>query len=178
MPQTELDQRFSDPTATATEWAVAEAGLAAAAIYWLSTVRPDGRPHTTPLIAVWLDGALHFATGPAERKARNLAANPPCTLTTGCNRYDAGLDVIVESQVVAVTDEDELLRLAEAYVAKYGEDWRFGVRDHAFFTEGTGRAEVYRAAPVTAFGFARGTAGQTRYRFDAGSPWNGGATPR
>lgn len=165
MPDAELDPRFSDLAATATDWAVAEAALDAAEIYWLSTVRPDGAPHTTPLIAVWLDGALHFCTGPAERKARNLAGNPACTLTTGCNRYDEGLDVILESRAVAITDEGQLRRLAAAYVDKYGEDWRFEVREHAFFTVGTGRAEVYRAAPSTAFGFTRGTAGQTRYRF-------------
>jgi hypothetical protein len=48
-----------------------------------STVRPDGRPHVTPLIAVWHAGALWFATGPEERKARNLAENPSCVLTPG-----------------------------------------------------------------------------------------------
>lgn len=165
MLQTDLDQRFSDPAATAMGWAAAEAKLAAAEIYWLSSVRPDGAPHTTPLIAVWRDGALHFATGPAERKARNLAGNPACTLTTGCNRYAEGLDVVVETRAAAVTDEHQLRRLAEAYVAKYGEDWRFDVRDQAFFTEGTGRADVYRTAPVTALAFARGTAAQTRFRF-------------
>lgn len=88
--------------------------------------------------------------------------------TTGCNRYADGLDVVLEARAAAVTDEDQLRRLAEAYVAKYGEDWRFEVRDHAFFTAGTGRADVYRVAPVTAFGFARGIAAQTRYRFAPG----------
>jgi hypothetical protein len=37
------------------------------------TVRPDGRPQVTPVVAVWLDGAVHFTTGPTERKAHNLA---------------------------------------------------------------------------------------------------------
>ena len=45
--------------------------------------RGDGRPHVTPLPAVWSDGALHFCTGPTEQKGVNLAANPACVLTTG-----------------------------------------------------------------------------------------------
>lgn len=36
-------------------------------------MRADGRPHVTPLVAVWLDGAPHFSTGPAEQKAVNLS---------------------------------------------------------------------------------------------------------
>jgi hypothetical protein len=41
--------------------------------FWLSTARPDGRPHVTPFIAVWLDEALWFCTGADELKAKNLA---------------------------------------------------------------------------------------------------------
>jgi hypothetical protein len=66
-----LDQRYSDGQATEVPWSDARERLAGAGVYWLSTVRPDGRPHVTPLIAVWLDDALLFCTGPQERKARN-----------------------------------------------------------------------------------------------------------
>jgi nitroimidazol reductase NimA-like FMN-containing flavoprotein (pyridoxamine 5'-phosphate oxidase superfamily) len=65
-PVAGLDARFSSDGATATPWSQARDGLEAAEVYWLSTVRPDGRPHVTPLIAVWLDGALYFCTGPTE----------------------------------------------------------------------------------------------------------------
>ena len=46
--------------------------LERAELYWLTTVRADGRPHVTPLIAVTADGAVHFCTGLREQKARNL----------------------------------------------------------------------------------------------------------
>jgi len=36
---------------------------------WVVTGRPDGRPHVTPLVAVWADGAIHFHTG-AELRSR------------------------------------------------------------------------------------------------------------
>jgi hypothetical protein len=43
--------------------------VAGAATFWISTVRPDGRPHVAALIAVWHDDAICFTTGPEERKA-------------------------------------------------------------------------------------------------------------
>ncbi|HEX2433996.1 MAG TPA: pyridoxamine 5'-phosphate oxidase family protein [Gaiellaceae bacterium] len=74
-----------------------------AASSWISTVRADGRPHDTPLVAVWLDDAVHFTTGAAEQKAGNLRSNPTVILTTGCNQWDRGLDVVVEGEAVQVT---------------------------------------------------------------------------
>lgn len=165
-PTTELDPRFSDHGATAVAWERGEAALIAAEMYWISTMTPEGAPHTTPLIAVWFEGALHFCTGADERKGRNLAANQRLTLTTGTNRYAEGLDVVVEATAAVVEDDETLHRLAEAYVEKYGEVWRFAVRDGGF-THGEGSvAVVYRAEPRTAFGFAKGTFGQTRWRFE------------
>jgi nitroimidazol reductase NimA-like FMN-containing flavoprotein (pyridoxamine 5'-phosphate oxidase superfamily) len=164
-PMAELGKQFSSPDATPTPWAVARERLAKSEVYWLSTVHPDGRPHVTPLIAVWLDGALYFCTGESERKSKNLARNPRVVLTTGCNSLSEGLDLVVEGNAVRVSDEVKLQRLAESYVSKYGEDWRFTVRDGVFHhSEGTAR--VYEVRPKTAFGFAKGEpGGQTRWRF-------------
>ncbi|NEE25584.1 pyridoxamine 5'-phosphate oxidase family protein, partial [Streptomyces sp. SID7982] len=107
-PATELDARYSSEGATARPWPETAAVLADAPLYWLSTVRPDGRPHVTPLIGVWSQGALHFCTGPQERKARNLAANPEVVLTTGANTLDSGFDVVVEGRADRVTDHERL----------------------------------------------------------------------
>src|SRR5437868_7108752 len=95
-PLTELDARFSDPHAVATEWDETRRALESADIFWISTVRADGRPHVTPLVAVWLDGAIHFSTGATEQKAINLRGNPHVILTTGSDQWDKGLDVVIE----------------------------------------------------------------------------------
>jgi predicted pyridoxine 5'-phosphate oxidase superfamily flavin-nucleotide-binding protein len=101
-PVTTLDTRFSDPAAVATEWDQTRRVLETAELFWITTVRDDGRPHVTPLVAVWLDGAIHFSTGATEQKAVNLRGNPHVILTTGCNNRDRGLDVVVEGDAVQV----------------------------------------------------------------------------
>src|SRR4051794_4373756 len=132
-PVTELHSQYSSPGATPTAWADARSGLEQAEIFWLSTVRPDGRPHVTPLLAVWLDDALYFTTGPAERKAQNLAHNAHCVLTTGCNALGEGLDLVVEGDAIRVSDEALLQRLADRLATKY--NWHYTVRDGAFYGE-------------------------------------------
>jgi nitroimidazol reductase NimA-like FMN-containing flavoprotein (pyridoxamine 5'-phosphate oxidase superfamily) len=92
VPRTELSA-FSSPNAIPTEWSHARNELAGAEVYWLSTVRPDGRPHVTPLLAIWLEGALYFCTGADERKAKNLSANGQCVPTTGHSSLD-GPDLV------------------------------------------------------------------------------------
>jgi nitroimidazol reductase NimA-like FMN-containing flavoprotein (pyridoxamine 5'-phosphate oxidase superfamily) len=169
-PVAELDPRFSSPDATPTPWPEARRRLQAAEIFWLSTVRPEGQPHVTPLIAVWLDEALYFCTGPTERKARNLEGNTHCVLTTGCNTIDEGVDVVVEGDAVRTTDEATLQRVADVYASKYGEPFLFTVRDGSFRNDESGEALVFRVAPMKAFGFGKGdTFSQTRWRFE-GSP--------
>lgn len=136
-------------------------------MFWLSTVRPDGRPHVTPLLAVWHKDAMYFCTGPRERKAKNLQQNPHCILTTGQNGLD-GLDVVVEGNAVEVGDGAELQQVATAYEAKYGarftapEGTWFGLSDAIR----AGTALVYRVAPTTILGFGKGEQfSQTRWRF-------------
>jgi general stress protein 26 len=163
-PVAELDPRFSSDGATLTPWAEARGRLEKAEIYWLATVRPDGRPHVTPLISVWLDGALYFCTGASERKAKNLAGNTHCVVTTGCNALNEGLDLVVEGDATRVSDEAGLQSVADAYASKY--DWHFTVRDGAFHGDAGNVAVVYEVRPKTAFGFGKGeTYSQTRWRF-------------
>jgi nitroimidazol reductase NimA-like FMN-containing flavoprotein (pyridoxamine 5'-phosphate oxidase superfamily) len=172
-PLTTLDRDYSDTESNATPWSDAQQYLAGAGISWLSTVRPDGRPHVTPLITIWLDGALYFSTGPDERKAHNLETNRHVVLTTGTNDANNGLDLVVEGEAVPVTDQAELRPAADAWIAKYGEFWRYDVVDGGFRHPRTGGSVlVFRVSPRVGFGFGRskssGTGGfsQTRWEFE------------
>jgi nitroimidazol reductase NimA-like FMN-containing flavoprotein (pyridoxamine 5'-phosphate oxidase superfamily) len=165
-PTADIDRRFSDPDAGATPWADAAEVLERAELYWITTVRPDGRPHVTPLIGVWHDGAVHFCTGLREQKARNLEHNPHVALTTGRNTWARGLDVVVEGTAVRIADHDALQALADAYEAKYGSPWHFDVGDGVFGT-GEDAAAVFRIEPAKVMAFAKDPHAQTTYRFSA-----------
>lgn len=162
-PTTTLDERFSDPDAHATTWASTREALEAAQLSWVSTVRADGRPHVTPLVAVWLDGALHFTTGPHEQKARNLATNPHVVVTTGCNRWDRGLDVMVEGEARRVTEPATLERLAAAWATKWDGSWQYRVTDGGFQHDAGGLALVFTVEPTKVLAFGKGTFSHTRH---------------
>jgi len=118
----------------------------------------------TPLVAVWLDDAIFFSTGETEQKALNLRANPHVVLTTGCNTWDTGLDVVVEGDARPVTDEALLTRLARAWTAKWDGRWQYQVRD-GHFAHGQGEAMVYSVRPAKVLAFGKGTFTHTSHRF-------------
>jgi general stress protein 26 len=158
-----IDQRFSDPEAGPTDWSDAKQVLESAELYWLTTVRADGRPHVTPLIGVEHEGAMHFCTGLREQKAHNLAHNERVALTTGTSTWAQGLDVVLEGRAVRVFDHDALQRIADAYVAKYGEVWRFEVGDGGFGS-GEREAAVFRIEADKVLAFAKDPHAQTTFR--------------
>jgi general stress protein 26 len=163
---TTIDARFSEPDTSPTPWEETRAALEAAQLFWVTTVRADGRPHATPLVAVWLDDALHFATGPEEQKAVNLRANSHVTLTTGSNQWDRGLDIVCEGDAVRVSDNDTLARLAEAWNRKWDGRWAYVVGDGAFHhPEAGGTVLVFRVRPSKVLAFSQGTFRHTRHVF-------------
>ena len=165
-PVTTLDQRFSDPAAAATSWEATREALERAELFWISTVRADGRPHVTPLVAVWACGALHFCSGETEQKTRNLAVNPHVVLTTGRNDWDGGLDVMVEGDAARVSDDETLVRLAGAWTAKWDGRWQYQVRGGSFRHAGSDEAVlVFAVTPAKILAFAKGTFSHTRHRF-------------
>ncbi|GAA4706868.1 pyridoxamine 5'-phosphate oxidase family protein [Nocardioides conyzicola] len=164
MTTARIDQRFSVPAATALPWTEVERRLTDAELYWLTTVRADGRPHTTPLVGVWHDGGFAFCTGAGEQKHRNLEHSPLVTVTTGANTWQAGTDVVVEGSAVRVVGRERLQPLAEAWVRKYGEDWAWGADDDGF-TDGDGTQPwVYVVPPAKVIAFGKDPHSQTTYR--------------
>jgi pyridoxine/pyridoxamine 5'-phosphate oxidase len=96
-------------------WAEAERRLTGSHDYWCATVRPDGRPHVMPVWGVWLDGGVWFSSGLRSRKARDLAAEPRCTLTTD----DAQNPVVVDGVARQVSDAAGIAAFLDAMNAKY-----------------------------------------------------------
>lgn len=133
-------------------WDEAAKRLAESRTFWMATVRPDNRPHIRPILAVWVDDALHYVSSFSARKSDNLRHNPRCTVSTG----SPGLDLVVEGEAVRVTDDARLRRVAEAYESKY--EWPVEIRDGAFFAEGAPTAgpppfHIFEVRPATVYGF-------------------------
>ena len=162
-PTAQLVAEFSDPDATAAPWSEVVAVLESSEMFWLSTVRRDGRPHVVPLPAMWLDDKLHFCTGAHEQKARNIEVNANCVVTTGNNSYRSGLDVVVEGAADRVTDAGTLARLASMWKDKL--DWVFEVGDGVFLDTEAARhaALVFAVTPSKILAFRKAPYSQTRY---------------
>ena len=133
--------------------------------FFLGTTRPDGRPHSAGFGGLWLDGDLYFTSSPAARKARNLAANPACTISAKM----AGIDLVLEGTATRVTDKATL----EEAAGRYREGgWPAEVEGDAFtapFSAPSGGPppwHLYRFTIDTAFGVATAEPyGATRWRF-------------
>ncbi|SBT52839.1 pyridoxamine 5'-phosphate oxidase family protein [Micromonospora narathiwatensis] len=161
-PTAQLVEEFSEPGAVAPPWSDVVALLASSEMFWLSTVRRDGRPHVAPLPAMWLDDRLHFCTGAHEQKARNIEANANCVITTGTSAYRSGIDVTVEGTAERITDNATLERLARLWKDKL--DWVFEVGDGVFLdTTGTRPAMVFAVRPAKVLAFSKNPYSQTRY---------------
>jgi len=99
-------------------WTWAQERLEQSHNYWLTTVRPDGRPHVMVIWGVWMDGAFWFSTGGKSRKGRNLVANRHCIVCT----ENAAQAVIVEGDAERIDDSDRKRPFFAAYEPKYKWD--------------------------------------------------------
>ncbi len=97
-------------------WSWAEERLSKSHNYWLTTVRPDGAPHTMLVWGIWLDGAYFFSTSATSRKARNLQHNLNCVV---CNE-NAEEAVIIEGVARRLGDSEIPKQAFIDYKAKYG----------------------------------------------------------
>jgi nitroimidazol reductase NimA-like FMN-containing flavoprotein (pyridoxamine 5'-phosphate oxidase superfamily) len=132
---------------------------------WLSTTRPDGRPHLAGVGALWHAGRFYIVSSPDTRKSRNLADNPSCAISVSLS----DLDLVVEGTAARVTDQSTLERL----VKRYNEQgWPAEVKDGAFTADFSAPSAgpppwyLYEITPTVAFGVATAEPhGAMRWRF-------------
>ncbi|MDO8617159.1 MAG: pyridoxamine 5'-phosphate oxidase family protein [Dehalococcoidia bacterium] len=145
------DYRISRDKDGLLPWSWARERLDASHNYWVATTRPDGQPHVTAVWGVWLGDVFYFSMGATSRKARNLAANTSCTVTT----EHADEAVIVEGKFAGAADASVQATVRDAYKRKY--DWD---------TEGY---DFFAVRPLLAFAFTESAASfaqtATRWRF-------------
>jgi general stress protein 26 len=167
VPQTTLGSSFSSPGASPTPWEMTEGALRRIQKFQLCTVRGDGRPHVTPLLAIWARGAMWFTTGADEQKARNLRDNPQCVLSTGSETLSS-TDYVIEGTASLVVDQATTEAIVVEFEQAYG--WHFTREDGTWHELGdavrAGNVQLYRVQPHKAFAFAIGhESSQTRYQW-------------
>jgi hypothetical protein len=134
-------------------------------VTFLGTTRPNGRPHSARIGALWHDGDIYFTSNQETRKSRNLAANPACTISLRLT----GIDLVLEGEAARVTDRPTLEHVASLY--REG-GWPAEVEGDAFTapysapSAGPPPWQLYRVTFDTAFGVATEEPyGATRWRF-------------
>jgi hypothetical protein len=138
-------------------WKWAEQRLRKSHNYWITTVKPDGSPHTMVVWGLWLDGAFLFSTGRQSRKARNLTDNPHCVVAT----EQAEEAVIIEgvAELAAVPVRREFLK---RYKPKYNFDMAGMEQDILSMKE-----PVFSVRPLVVFGLyeKKFMSSATRWKF-------------
>jgi hypothetical protein len=144
-------------------WSWAVEHLERSLTYWVSTVRPDRRPHAVPTWAVWLDGHLWFEGGIGTRRARNLAQNPAAVASV---HIDDDAALIVEGVVEIRSDPPSELaaRLVEAYTKYRPTRWAYEA-DPANWRRANGGG-LWALRPVVVLGWTRFPDDATRWRFE------------
>jgi hypothetical protein len=169
------EESLVDGETTAMPWPVARESLSSAQTYRLTTVDPEGRPHTVPVLGVMIDDQMHFTAGAGTRKGRHLSSNAAVTVAASAG----DLDLVLEGIAVPVRQQVALETVAAAYVDKY--DWEVNVCDGAFHdaegapTAGPPPYDVYLIEPILGFGFGSGDDAftPTRWRFRVIGPTRG-----
>ena len=133
-------QKPSSETTGLKSWPWALERLEKSHNYWISTSRPDGRPHLMLVWGVWWQNAFWFSTGPRTRKAKNIAADSHCVIGT----EKAVEAVIVEGIAKEIKDRLVWKHFVEVYNRKYGGD----VEPLLMASDGC----VFRVQPQVAFG--------------------------
>lgn len=122
-------------------WPWAEERLTSSRNYWVVSLWPDGRPHAMPVWGLWHEGAFWFSSSKGSRKARNLAADPRCVVTT----EDAADPVVMEGSAELVTEAEALATMLALVNAKYDTNYTIDLLDPDVNS-------VYRVRPRWAFG--------------------------
>ena len=94
-----------------------EERLRTEATVWLSSIRPDGRPHVVPVWFTWDGSVFDLYSKPNAQKVRNVRAHPEVMLAVG--NPDAEWDVELIEGTASVLREPTATRVGDALFEKY-----------------------------------------------------------
>lgn len=86
-------------------------------IAWLTTVRRDGQPQSSPVWFLWRDSEIVVYSRPTTQKVRNVRANP--MVAVHLRDIDDGSDIVSLEGEAAIDERYPQAAAIPAYVAKY-----------------------------------------------------------
>jgi PPOX class probable F420-dependent enzyme len=95
----------------------AERRLGTEKIAWLTTVRADGQPQSSPVWFLWRDGEVVVYSRPMTQKVRNIQVNPK--VAVHLRDIDDGSDIISIEGQAAIDPRYPQAATIPAYVEKY-----------------------------------------------------------
>lgn len=115
-----LPKGYADNPASYVDWEWVAEQMTDSKNYWLSSVRPDGRPHVVPRWGVFIDNKFYYDGSPETRHAQNIMRNPNVSL-----HLESGDQVVMMEGISKPAEKptpEFANKLAEAIGNKYGED--------------------------------------------------------
>ncbi|HYZ10967.1 MAG TPA: TIGR03667 family PPOX class F420-dependent oxidoreductase [Actinomycetota bacterium] len=100
--------------------AAAEERLRSDIIIWLTTVRADGQPQSTPVWFLWEDGTFLIYSRPGMPKLENITANPKVSLHL--RGTETGGDVVTFDGTAELLRDGPPADQVPEYVSKYREE--------------------------------------------------------
>jgi PPOX class probable F420-dependent enzyme len=91
--------------------------LQAEPIIWLSTTRPDSRPHLVPVWFLWDGQTFLIFSKPDNQKIRNVRHNPSVMLAL--EAANQGSDVVLIEGEATLLTEPASTAMSPEYLAKY-----------------------------------------------------------
>ena len=100
--------------------AAAEERLRSDIIIWLTTVRADGQPQSTPVWFLWEDGTFLIYSRPGMPKLENITANPK--VSVHLRGTETGGDIVTFDGTAELLREGPPADQVPEYVSKYREE--------------------------------------------------------
>jgi PPOX class probable F420-dependent enzyme len=93
-------------------------------VLWVSTTRPDGRPHMAPVWFLWEKEhtTILFCSKPDSHKVRNIRHSPAVMLAL--ETAENGHNVVMLEGEATLLDDSHLKGTLPAYITKYADDFK------------------------------------------------------
>jgi F420H(2)-dependent biliverdin reductase len=86
---------------------------------WVASVRPDGRPHITPVWFVWVEEKIYISLDPNSVKVRNISSNNRVSLA-----LEDGLHPVICEGIANLVMSPLPVSVVQQFQVKYDWDLR------------------------------------------------------